>query len=234
MTATTAFPSESVDKRQMPCGIDGASAAPRQAGTNHMEQWISLLFEKVDPFLIRLFHLAENPVTGFLIGSFLLAMVCVVVGEVTLSLAIRWNRQHIETLKQEIRHNETLSIQAYEMGDQTSYQALNKAANDAWGRHFFSMAAYSAGVLWPVPFALGWMQIHFVPFSFAVVFPLSLVVGDTVGFAFIFIPIYILSRILFKYLHPWLPYFKTVHHMLHDGRRATAPISPSKNALKRV
>ena len=195
-----------------------------------MEKWIAALFQKVDPFLVRLFNLVDDPVTGFLLGSLLLAMGCVVVGEVTLSLAIKWNRNHIEALKQEIRHNEALSIQAYEMGDQTSYRALNKAANDAWGRHFFTMAAYSAGVLWPVPFALAWMQVHFTHTLFSVAFPLSLVFGDTVGFAFVFIPIYILARILFKYIHPWLPYFRTVHRMLND-RTPPSPGMPSTEAL---
>jgi len=193
-----------------------------------VEQWIAALFQKADPYLIRLFNLADDPVAGFILGSFLLAMGCVVVGEVTLSLAIRWNRPQIEALKQEIRRNETLSIQAYEMGDQTSYRALNKAANDAWGRHFFTMAAYSAGVLWPVPFALGWIQIHFSQTLFAVAFPLSLVVGRTVGFAFVFIPVYILARILFKHLHPWLPYFRTVHRMLNDRPPSTPDMPPAE------
>ena len=168
-----------------------------------------------DPFLTRLFLLTPDPVVNFFIGSFLLALGCVVVGEVTLSLAIRWNRQHIENLKQEIHRQESLSIRAYDMGDHASYHALNKAANEAWGRHFFTMAAYSAGVLWPIPFALGWMQIHFAKVNFLLAFPLSLLFGKTVGYVFSFIPIYILCRILFKYLHPWLPYFKGVHQMLH-------------------
>jgi hypothetical protein len=187
-----------------------------------MEGWIYALFEKIDPCLMYLFELSSEPVIDFIIGSFLLAMVCVVVGEVTLSLAIRWNRRHIQRLKEEIRNKESLSIQAYEMGDRKSYQALNQAANDAWGRHFFTMAAYSAGVLWPVPFALAWMQTHFAQVPFTMAFPLSLIFGKTVGFAFIFIPIYILDRILFKYMHPWLPYFKTVQKMIDDISRQPA------------
>ncbi len=182
-----------------------------------MEQWISATLRMIDPFLTRLFFLTGDPVVNFFIGSFLLALGCVVVGEVTLSLAIRWNRAHIEALKQEIRHQESLSIRAHEMGDHVSYQALNKAANEAWGRHFFTMAAYSAGGLWPVPFALGWMQVHFSQVDFLIALPLSLLFGKTVGFAFSFIPIYILCRILFKYLHPWLPYFRGVHRMLNAG-----------------
>lgn len=47
--------------------------------------------------------------------------------------------------------------------------------------------------------------------------PLSVLFGKTVGFVFGFIPIDILCRILFKYLHPWLPCLKWVHRMLHAG-----------------
>lgn len=186
-----------------------------------MEPWLSNILRPIDSYLTGLFLLTGDPVVNYFIGSFLLAMGCVVTGEVTLSLAIRWNRQHIENLKLEVRRRESQSIRAYEMGDRTSYQALNKAANDAWGRHFFTMTGYSAGVLWPVPFALGWMQLHFEQVRFLLAFPLSLLFGETVGFAFSFIPIYILCRILFKHLHPWLPYFKGVHRMLHSGRDAT-------------
>ena len=57
-----------------------------------MEKWISAVLQAVDPYLIRLFFLTADPVVNFFIGSFLLAAGCVVAGEVSLSLAIRWNR----------------------------------------------------------------------------------------------------------------------------------------------
>ena len=99
---------------------------------------------------------------------------------------------------------------AYRAGDKRSYDALNKAATDAWGKHFFTMVAYSAGILWPIPMALGWMQTRFADVQFSLAFPLSVVFGKTVGYTFTFIPLYILCRILFKYLRPHLPYFKDV------------------------
>ena len=191
-----------------------------------MEHWISVILQLVDPVLIRLFLLTSDPIVNFFMGSFVLAFGCVVVGEVTLSTAIRCNRCHIDHLKQEIRNLEYQSIQAHEMGDHESYRALNRAANDAWGRHFFTMSAYSAGVLWPVPFALGWMQIHFSGVNFPIAFPLSMLVGGNVGFAFSFIPIYILCRVLFKHLHPFLPYFNGVHHMLNAAHSPT-PVLPA-------
>jgi hypothetical protein len=87
-------------------------------------------------------------------------------------------------------------MEAYGKGDETSYRALNKAATDVWSRKFFTMAAYSAGMLWPLPFALGWMQTRFQSVEFPVMFPLNLLVGDSVGYIFTFIPLYVLSRIL--------------------------------------
>jgi hypothetical protein len=179
-----------------------------------MEHQIVNILQWVDPILIAPFRWLPNAFCAFLFGCFALSMGAVVLGELTISLAIRWNKAHLMSLNQQIAHTERLSIQAYSKGDSASYHALNKAANDAWGKHFFTMAAYSAGILWPVPFALAWLQYRFADVDFALAFPWSLLFGETVGYAFAFIPLYILSRILFKYLRPWLPYFRTVQKML--------------------
>ena len=107
-----------------------------------------------------------------------------------------------------------MSIVAYQAGDKASYKALNKEATDVWGKSFFTMAAYSAGVLWPIPFAMGWLGSRFADVDFPIAAPLSLVFDKGVGYMFTFIPMYILSRILFKYMRPYLPYFKGVQKML--------------------
>ena len=120
-------------------------------------------------------------------------------------------------MSDEIKQKETLSIAAYQAGDKQGYKALNKAATDAWGKHFFTMVAYAAGILWPIPFALGWMQTRFAEVTFPLAFPLSLVFGKSVGYTFTFIPIYILCRIIFKYMRPHLPYFKGVHKYLNEN-----------------
>jgi hypothetical protein len=107
---------------------------------------------------------------------------------------------------------EALAINAYERGDMVCYKALNKEATDAWGRKFFAMMGHSAAILWPVPFALGWMQTRFQGVDFGVMFPLSLVT-DSVGYTFSFFPIYVLSRIVFGHM---LPYFSSVHRSLME------------------
>ncbi|MFZ1984447.1 MAG: hypothetical protein WAU91_08535 [Desulfatitalea sp.] len=179
-----------------------------------MQQIVAHLLGRVDAFLMAPFRLPHDPLFGFLMGAFCLAMICVVVGELTLSAAIRMNQGHLRELKNEIAQREALSMQAYGMGDRDGYKALNKEANDVWGRHFFTMAAYSAGMLWPVPFALAWLHGRFSGVNFELAWPLSLLFGPMVGYPFIFIPLYILARILFGHLRPWLPYFHRVQKML--------------------
>ncbi|MBU1397944.1 MAG: hypothetical protein KKH85_03475 [Proteobacteria bacterium] len=179
-----------------------------------MNNFFIEIMRTVDPFLIAPYRLTGDAFAGFLIGTFCLCMLCVVLGELTISAAIRLNRKHLQELKQEITHKERLSMQAYAEDDKVSYKALNKEASEAWGRHFFTMAAYSAGILWPVPFALAWMQSRFQSVDFELIFPLNRLIGENVGYPFIFIPMYILARIVFKYLRPRLPYFRGVQAML--------------------
>jgi hypothetical protein len=181
-----------------------------------MDQLLPQAMMWIDAVLIAPFRLIHDPLFAFLTGSFCLAMICSVIGELTLSAAIRVNQSHLRELKNEISQREALSMQAYGMGDRDGYKALNKEANDAWGRHFFTMAAYSAGMLWPVPFALAWLHGRFHGVDFELAWPLSLLVGPTVGYPFIFIPMYILARILFGHLRPWLPYFRGVQRRLDE------------------
>ena len=171
----------------------------------------------IDAILIAPFRWPGNALIGFWLGAFCLSLHCVVIGEFTISIAMRYNRSHIVKLKTEIAEREALSFQAYEAGDRAGYKALNKQANDAWGKHFFTMAAYSAGMLWPVPFALGWLHGRFHEVEFALIWPLCLVLENAVSYPFLFIPLYILTRILFGRVRKWLPYFRGVQKMLDKG-----------------
>ena len=178
-----------------------------------MEKMFAEIMRFIDPVLIVPFRIVDEPLMGFFLGVFILGLLAVAVGDLTLSGAIRFNRRYLQDLTHTISHMEALSIQAYAAGDRHSYKALNQESNDAWGRYFFTMAAYSAGMLWPVPFALGWMQTRFQGVEFELVWPLNLLIADSVGYPFIFIPLYILARIVFKYLRPWLPCFRGAQAM---------------------
>lgn len=168
-----------------------------------------------DGFLIAFYRITGYSLLDYFIGTMVLAFICVVIGELSVSLAIRFNRSYLDSMSREMKEKEALSLQARAAGDQAGYKSLNKEATDIWGKHFFTMVAYSAGILWPIPFALGWMQSRFGGVEFDLAFPLSLIFGKSVGYIFTFIPIYILCRIIFKYMRPYLPYFKGVHKFLY-------------------
>lgn len=177
------------------------------------------LFYRIDDFLIFFYRLTGFAYLDYLIGTLCLSLICVLIGELTVSLAIRFNQRILDQMADEIDKKESLSMAAYAAGDKEGYKALNKQATDEWGKHFFTMVGYSAGILWPIPFAMGWMQTRFNDVDFELAMPLSLIFGQTVGYLFTFIPLYILTRIIFKYLRPYLPYFRGVQKML-DRRAA--------------
>jgi hypothetical protein len=187
-----------------------------------MQPFIDSLFYQIDPFLIFFYRITGTSLIDYFIGTLNLSFLCVVIGELSISLAIRFNKRHLDAMSKEINEKEQLSIAAYNSGNKFEYQSLNKEATDAWGKHFFTMAAYSAGILWPIPFALGWMQTRFEGITFDLAFPLNLVFGNGVGYIFTFIPLYFLSRILFKYMRPWLPYFKGVQKTLDATEKSAS------------
>ena len=175
---------------------------------------LDTLVLQADSFLIAFYRITGYSLFDYFIGTMFLGFLCVVIGELSVSLAIRFNKRYLDSMSREMVEKERLSLEAHRAGDTEGYKALNKEATDVWGKHFFTMVAYSAGILWPLPFALGWMQTRFADVEFDLAFPLSLIFGKSVGYIFTFIPIYILCRIFFKYMRPYLPYFKGVQKLL--------------------
>lgn len=152
----------------------------------------------------------------FLIGTFVLASVALLVGEFTISLAYLANRKKIGEINDEVIQYQNISVDAVKAGDKKSYTAANKIANDAFGRSFFFQIALSTGFLWPIPFALGWMQYRFgeveLPFVYQDV---------TVGYFAVFIALFAAAYLIFRRLKRHLPYFARIHAMLEeDGARS--------------
>ncbi|WP_372680898.1 hypothetical protein [Desulfosarcina sp.] len=179
------------------------------------------IYVKIDLFLIFFYRMTDIPIANFLIGTLILSFLCVIVGELSVSLALKFNKPYVDRISAEMVEKERLSIAAYQAGDKAGYKALNKEATDVWGKGFFTMVAYSAGILWPLPFAMGWLGTRFADVDFPVAPPLSLLFDNGVGYMFTFIPMYILSRILFKYMRPYLPYFKGVQKMLDAADKSS-------------
>lgn len=175
--------------------------------------FLQAVYFNIDAFLIYFYRIVEQPLLGYFIGTGVLSLLCVIIGELTLSVAFRFNKASIDQDSREMTRMQNLSLRALLAKDKQSYKAFNREANEAFGKVFFKQIALAAASLWPIPFALGWMQTRFMDIEFLLPFRLP-VLGETVGYPFTFIPMYILAHILFGKIKYKLPYFKTMEKML--------------------
>jgi hypothetical protein len=165
--------------------------------------------EFLDPILINLYHLIGYPLLDYLLGTFLLALLAVVVGEFTISVVFKVNKRHLDKLNIRVEKMQRLSEEALRLGDKTSYTAINKEGNDAFGQLFFNKFGLSAASLFPIFFALAWMQERFAEIAL----PLPLFDWE-INYVFFFLLNYIPARILFDRLKRRIPYFRGVHETL--------------------
>ena len=93
-----------------------------------------------------------------------------------------------------------MSVDALTHANKQAYSAANKLANDAFGLSFFQQIALSAAFLWPIPFALAWMQYRFLGVDFHIPFT-----GYSVSFIAMFILLYVVAYFLFKRVKYRLP-----------------------------
>ncbi len=171
-----------------------------------------------DSYLQAFYRITGVESLDGMIGTFLLALATVVIGEFTISIVFRVNRSHLERLNDDLKKYD-LSQEALRLGDETSYKALNKQANDAYGHVFFNKFGLSAAALWPAFFALDWMQSHFAETGIAVpTYP------SGVNYVVVFLGCYVLARIIFGRLKRHLPYFGSQYRMLQSyGKGGSAP-----------
>jgi len=177
-----------------------AGKSLKKRGVQAMNWWMAL-----DGFLIGLYHITGWALIDYFIGTFLLALITVLIGDFTTSLVYRANRSYFVRLNARLAELHELSMVALRLKDKSGYRAVNREANDTFGRVFFGMAGLSASYLWPAFFALAWMQPRFQGIGF----PLFLT-GWTANYTFTFLVAYILARLIFAPVKPYLPYFKHV------------------------
>jgi hypothetical protein len=175
----------------------------------------------IDGILIQLYRLTGLTFLDYLLGTFVLALMSVMLGELTISLALRYNKHHVHDITDNMVKMNNLSIMALKSRDQESYKACNDTANDAFGKYFFTMIAYSASSLWPPFFALAWMQTRFSQVQFPLSYPLEIIV-PSLGYLPTFLLCYILARILFKNIRRYLPYFHSVQKQLDQADKEKA------------
>jgi len=163
----------------------------------------------IDPCLIFFYRITGYGFVDFLIGTFALAFIALILGELTISWAFLLSRKYIEKITSEVTRYQNLSEGALAVGDQKAYAASNKLANDAFGRTFFMQIALSAAFLWPIFFALDWMGHRFSGVEFRIVFT-----DYSVGYICVFIALYAAAYILFKRVKYKLPYFRNIGAIL--------------------
>lgn len=163
----------------------------------------------LDGLLIGFYRLSDVPVFGFLTGTAVLAVLALLAGQATQLLALRFNLRHFDAQSREMVRMHNLSVFALLAKDKAAYKACNKEANDAFGRYFFAQIALSISSLWPAAFALAWMQTRFGGVEFALPF-----IDATVGYAFSFLPLFVLAHILFAHVKRRLPGYRSVEGAL--------------------
>jgi hypothetical protein len=141
-------------------------------------------------------------------------MFCLLIGQITQAVIWRWNRPWLNTDNQEMVRMHNLSLKALSVKDKAAYKASNKVANDAFGKFFFARMAMGMASLWPVPFALAWMDQRFGDVSFHM-----LGVGQ-VGYLATFIPVFILAAILFSKVKNRIPFFAAVARQMKADAEA--------------
>lgn len=169
-------------------------------------QMFTTVYNAIDGFLISFYRMADIPILGYYFGTAVLSLIAVILGQMTYCWAYRRNYRFFNSDNREMVHMHNLSIRALGAKDKQAFKSCNKQANDAFGKYFFAQVAIGIASLWPVPFALGWMQARFAQVAFPL--PLTLPgIGSTVGFLFTFFPIYILVYLLFGKIKNKIPYF---------------------------
>lgn len=163
--------------------------------------FVSGFVEAIDYFLIAPYRWPGNPVIGWWTGTAVLAAWAALLGKITIALVFRVNRSYIKETVGEVNQRHTQSMNALKAGDRAAYRAINRLANEAFGKSFFLQVAMASASLWPVPCALAWLQIRFSSIQFPLAVDLPLV-GHKVGASFIFIPLYILARIMLGKVKP--------------------------------
>jgi len=169
------------------------------------------IYHYLDPWLVWAFRISDNPYVGFAAGLFWLGLLATVIGELCMGGVYFLNKKHFASIHNEMVSHHNLSLHALGAKDKGAWKACNSIANEAFGRNFFAHIALFASSLWVVPFAIGWLSFRFgsVDFTMPLIGP--------VGTSFLFIPLYIVVRIVFSRAKPWLPVFRTIKRKIREN-----------------
>ncbi|MFV0350031.1 MAG: hypothetical protein ACK5JO_15770 [Halodesulfovibrio sp.] len=167
------------------------------------------LYLTADAFFIAPYRWFSSAELGMWVGTSILSIWAIIAGELALTFIYLTNRAYYASLNTKMVRMHNLSIAAIQCKDKESFKATNKWANEYFGKMFFSHAALFAVSIWPLPFALGWMQtrfegitIHTVPYF-----------ETPLGYQFVMLTCYIVLRLTFSKVRKHVPLLKRVDRM---------------------
>ena len=169
----------------------------------------------LDSYLIWFYRLSGSAAVNFLLGTLSLAVLSLLVGEFTSFLASLMVRRHFDQVTGEAKRYQDLSMEALKAGDRPAYEGANKLANEAFGKSFYSQVALSATFVWPIFFALGWMQYRFLDVKFPLPF-----IGFSLGYIGIFILLYAAAYFVFKPVKRRIPYYRRIKELKDASGRS--------------
>ncbi|MGW8194794.1 MAG: hypothetical protein ACWGOX_11065 [Desulforhopalus sp.] len=155
---------------------------------------LTMILIQLDPWFIAPYRWISPASAGFLLGTTLLALQCVFLGDIAASLVTRINRKYLRKLQTSMDRHHALSEEALKRGDKESFKAVNKQAMDAFGHSFSFGAAIFCVSIWPMPFALAWMSSRFANTPLELPFNLPFL-GNSVEFFPFFLLLYIAIRV---------------------------------------
>lgn len=174
-----------------------------------LEQFVACL----DPVLIAPYRWPADPIWGWWLGTLALALWCALLGELTAGVIYRVNHRYLREHNQNMLARNREAGDALRAGDRKSYKALNKKANDAFGRAFFLQMAMGSASLWPAFLAVAWLQARFEGLSLSL-FGLGLGVNYLVGF----LMCYVVVRLILMRVKKYIPFFRRTKAMTDELR----------------
>ena len=174
----------------------------------------------LDAFLIAPFRWPLNAAAGMWLGSSVLALYAVILGELTGAALFLVHHKYYNSMNDEMIRFHNISVQALHAGDKESYLAANKSAQDHYGKSFFAHAGIGMATLLPLPFLLAWMAMRF---EGVIVHTLPFL-DKPVGYTAILLSLYIGGRVLFSRCKKRLPLFNRIDEIKREARAARGPV----------
>lgn len=115
----------------------------------------------LDGWLIAPFRWPQSARLGFLLGIALLALQCVLAGQLCLALLNRAQARLRLKYDQEAAKHQDLSFQALKLQDKAAYLVQNQMAQQAYGHSMALTVGRGAAYIWPLPMGLAWLGLRF-------------------------------------------------------------------------